>query len=74
MRRYHPESNREDWVQSVLSDPIVMQRQPDGRIRRWGFVEEAGKYLRVVTEADAETVHTAFFDRNFTREMERSGR
>jgi len=39
--------------------------QPNGRIRRWVFVAEAGKYLRVVTEPDGETVHNAFFDRRF---------
>ena len=27
--------------------------------------EEAGKYLRVVTLEDGETVHNAFFDRDF---------
>jgi hypothetical protein len=28
-------------------------------------IPESGKYLRVVTESDGETVHNAFFDRGF---------
>ena len=40
--------------------------QPDGRIRRWGRIEEAGgRWLRVVLLEDGETVHNAFFDRGF---------
>jgi hypothetical protein len=34
-------------------------------MRRWGLIPEVGKYLRVVTEPDGETVHNAFFDRGF---------
>jgi len=29
------------------------------------FISEAGKYLRVVTEPDGQTVHNAFLDRRF---------
>jgi hypothetical protein len=39
--------------------------QPNGRIRHWAFVEELGKYVRVITESDGETVHNAFPDRGF---------
>lgn len=39
--------------------------QTDGRIRKWKFIEEVGKYLRVILLEDGETVHNAFFDRNF---------
>jgi len=45
--------------------PIHRQTQPDGRVRYWIFIEELGKYLRVVTLADGETVHNAFPDRDF---------
>lgn len=35
-------------------------------IRVWVKIEEAGpKYLRVILLEDGETVHNAFFDRNF---------
>jgi hypothetical protein len=39
--------------------------QANGRIRRWASISEMGKYLRVITEPDGETVHNAFFDRHF---------
>ena len=40
--------------------------QQDGRIRRWGKIDEfGGKYLRVILLADGETVHNAFFDRDY---------
>lgn len=34
------------------------------------FLPELGKYLRVVTLEDGETVHNAFFDRSF-KEVEK---
>lgn len=42
--------------------------QSDGRLRKWGYIAETGKYLRVVILADGETVHNAFFDRRFKEE------
>lgn len=54
-----------EWIESVLAYSIRTQVQPNGRIRYWGFVKDVGKYLRVVTESDGETVHNAFFDRRF---------
>jgi hypothetical protein len=54
-----------DWIEQGLSDPIRTQVQPNGRVRRWGFIAEAGNYPRVITESDGETVHNAFFDRRF---------
>jgi hypothetical protein len=57
----------------VLAAPIRREVQTDGRIRFWGKIavsEDRPRYLRVVTLDDGETVHNAFFDRNF-REVER---
>jgi len=54
-----------EWIERTISNPIRKEMQPDGRIRYWGFIEEANKYLRVVLESDGETVHNAFFDRGF---------
>jgi len=54
-----------EWIEQVLSNPIRTEVQANGRIRRWAFIAEVGKYLRVVTEPDGETVHNAFFDRRF---------
>jgi hypothetical protein len=34
-----------------------------------GYIREADKYLRVVFLPDGETVHNAFFDRNFKRRL-----
>jgi uncharacterized membrane protein len=39
--------------------------QADGRIRRWTWIAEEGKYLRVILLEDGETLHNAFFDRRF---------
>lgn len=57
------------WINSVLSAPLRRHVQEDGRLRHWGAIQLAGeprpRYLRVITLEDGETVHNAFFDRNF---------
>lgn len=64
-RYRHPEVKPE-WIEAVLSDPLLKEIQIDGRIRLWGAVaEKPGFYLRVVTLRDGRTVHNAFLDRNF---------
>ena len=62
-----------EWIERVLENPLRTQVQTNGRVRRWGFIAEAGKYLRVVTEPDGETVHNAFFDRRFRPYQEPEG-
>jgi hypothetical protein len=53
-------------ITSVLNAPYRRERQEDdGRWRLWGWIEEHGKWLRVVLLEDGETVHNAMFDRNF---------
>jgi hypothetical protein len=54
-----------EWIEEILKNPVQTQTQPNGRVRFWGYVPERGKFLRVVTEPDRETVHNAFFDRRF---------
>ena len=54
-----------EWIEYVLSNPIRTKVQANGRVGRWAFIPELGKYLRVVTEPDGETVHNAFPDRGF---------
>jgi hypothetical protein len=54
-----------EWIEYVLNNPVHTEVQANGRIRRWAFISEMGKYLRVITEPDGETVHNAFFDRSF---------
>jgi hypothetical protein len=56
---------RREGIEFVLASPIRTERQGNGRIRRWAMIPETGKFLRVVTEPDGETVHNAFFDRGF---------
>ena len=48
-----------------MREAVHREVQPDGRIRHWLFIPELGKYLRVVTLEDGETVHNAFPDRDF---------
>lgn len=56
---------KQEWLEYVLNNPIHTEIQANGRIRRWALISELGKYLRVVTEPDGETVHNAFLDRRF---------
>lgn len=56
---------RREWCEEALRNPVWRDVQPDGRVRYWIFVPGLGKYLRVVTLEDGETVHNAFPDRDF---------
>ncbi|MBF0376724.1 MAG: hypothetical protein HQK72_04510 [Desulfamplus sp.] len=56
---------KKEWLEYVINNPIHSEIQPNGRIRRWAYIDELGKYLRVITETDGETVHNAFPDRGF---------
>jgi hypothetical protein len=56
---------RREWNESVLAHPLRTEMQANRRIRCRALIPDVGKYLRVVTEADGETVHNAFFDRRF---------
>jgi hypothetical protein len=60
------------WILRVLANPVQTQQQTDGRYLFWGNVPEAeDRVLRVVTLEDKETVHNAFFDRNFRKRQQR---
>jgi hypothetical protein len=54
-----------EWIESVTKKPCEIKRQSDGRFKKWGFIQDEGKYLRVILLEDEETVHNAFFDRGF---------
>ena len=56
---------KREWCEQALKKPVRREVQPDGRTRYWVFVQELGKYLRVVTLEDGVTVHNAFPDRRF---------
>ena len=59
------------WCGQVIAAPLAREQQADGRIRFWGDVrrpdEENTRTLRVVTLAEGETVHNAFFDCGFRK-------
>ncbi|NUM54888.1 MAG: hypothetical protein HUU46_14675 [Candidatus Hydrogenedentes bacterium] len=56
---------RMEWIERAVNSPAKETVQVDGRIRRWAWISEARKYLRVILLEDRETVHNAFFDRDF---------
>jgi hypothetical protein len=64
VRRRRPDVT-ERLCERVLADAIRREVQMDGRIRHWGYIPELGRYLRVITPQDGETVLNAFFDRGF---------
>lgn len=59
---------RRSWCREALENPLRREVEPTERVRHWIFVEEEDRYLRVITLADGETVHNAFFDRRFKEE------
>ena len=61
-----------EWIEMARQGIGVIKEevQEDGRIRKWIYIKEVDKYLRVVFLPDGETVHNAFFDRNFKKEVQ----
>lgn len=56
----------DEWIAKVLANPERIIVQPDGRVRQWARISEMNnRYLRVILLPDGETVHNAFFDRNY---------
>jgi len=56
---------KEEWIKSAIDSPLKTEIQKDGRIRKWTYLKEIDKYLRVILLPDGVTVHNAFFDRGF---------
>ena len=57
---------RDEWIKQVMEKPLREEVQNDGRIRRWARIKEMdGRALRVILLPDRDTIHNAFFDRNF---------
>ncbi len=54
-----------EWLADAKQRSLKRELQDDGRMRCWIYVKEFDKYLRVVYLEDGETIHNAFFDRNF---------
>ena len=51
---------KDDWIEFVINNPVKVEVQSDGRIRKWAKITEVNKYLRVILLDDGETVHNAF--------------
>ena len=54
-----------EWIEQVYNNSEFEQVQTDGRIRKWAYIAEAKKTLRIVILEDNETIHNAFFDRSY---------
>jgi hypothetical protein len=61
---------KEEWVLETIRNPLRTAIQSDGRIRKWGYIEEVEKYLRVILLEDGETIHNVFFDRSYKEESQ----
>jgi hypothetical protein len=63
---------KESMCEAVIASPLERIVQPDGRLRYWGPVidirDGIERMLRVVTLEDGETLHNAFFGRNFRKD------
>ncbi len=56
----------DEWIERVVKKPLREEIQTDGRICRWARIPKMeNRALRVILLEDGETVHNAFFDRNF---------
>jgi hypothetical protein len=53
------------YIGRACSTPFRRELQADGRFRHWLWVADRRRWLRVIIEPDGETVHNAFWDRNF---------
>jgi len=57
---------RDEWIERAIQNPLREERQSDGRIKRWVRIQEMNnRALRIILLEDGETVHNAFFDRDF---------
>lgn len=54
-----------ELLTEVINYPVRKEIQEDRKIKIWGYSSKYNKYVRVILLEDGETVHTAFFDRNF---------
>jgi hypothetical protein len=62
VRRRRPHL-KDEWIEKALAHSEYTETQPGGRIRHYIYIEEYGKFLRVVV--DNGEVLNAFLDRRF---------
>ena len=66
VRRRHKEIKRHyDQIEQALTHPLRVEPDKKGRTKRWIYLEDVDKYLRVIVQPDGETVHNAFYDKDF---------
>ena len=59
---------RDEWIEQVIDHPQHEEIQSDGRIRRWAQISDfENPALRVILLEDGQTVHNAFFDRDYEK-------
>jgi hypothetical protein len=57
---------KKEWCVRVMDNPLKSEPQEDNRFRFWGRIDELeGRFLRVITLRDKQTIHNAFPDRRF---------
>ena len=64
-------SIKEEWRKRALREPEYVEHQQNGWTKRWVYVAEQEKWLRVMVLEDGETVHTNFWDRGFQEKLRR---
>ncbi|MCL6106027.1 MAG: hypothetical protein M1309_01550 [Actinobacteria bacterium] len=66
-RRREPDRKMitDDWIVSVIENPVCAEIQRDGRLKLWGKIPGQKRYLRIIPLEDGETVQNAFLDRRF---------
>jgi len=61
---------KKEWIYRVIQHAVKTEVQSDGRIKKWAWIHEEGKFLRVILLEDGETVHNAFLDRSFKEKQQ----
>jgi hypothetical protein len=57
---------QDKWIEHVIAHSEHEEIQSDGRFRRWARISEfENRALRVILLEDEQTVHNAFFDRDY---------
>ena len=59
-------------VAEALASEESRETQPDGRLRIWGWSNGHGHCLRVIIEADGETLVNAFPDEKCTKRIRKT--
>jgi hypothetical protein len=61
---------KDEWIDMAMKSPVRTEIQSDGRVKKWAWIPEEARFLRVILLEDGETVHNAFFDRSFKEKQQ----